>query len=301
MLDNPVRHLALWRFMCVVALLIFLAAVTTAALLIRQKRYRLLWAAIPMMCIAYFMEQCFVMAVLGYVHSSATAGLMNIVVSLPDFLLLALCAVLAFAQALLMQSIRLYEKNRITTMSVKEAMDSLPVGVLCYAPGIRVLLVNHAMQDFCRKITGAELEDGETFCRFLQSGDFLPGCSRVMAGGEPLIVLPDQTAWKISERNVPYEKHTVRMVLVSEITEVYRKTLELQKMQQRVEKLGQRLQKVNREIVALTAEREILNARVRIHDEMGSELLAIKRFLLNGGTAGTPDLRYGRTAAERVA
>lgn len=283
-LDNPVNHSALWRLMCIFALFVFLAAITSTALLIRQKRYRLLWAALPMVFIAYFMEQCFVMAILGYAYSRIAAGLLNSIVSLPDWLLFTFCAAFAFAQVLLMHSIRLYEKKRITTMSVKEAMDSLPVGVLCYAPGIRVLLVNHAMQDFCRKITGTVLEDGETFCRSLQGGELLPECSRVTVGGESVIVLPDSTAWKISESDVPYENHTVRMVLASEITQVYHKTQELQEIQQRVEKLGQRLQKVNREIVALTAEREILNARVRIHDEMGSNLLAIRRFLLNGGT-----------------
>lgn len=283
-LDNPVQHLALRRFMCIFALLIFLAAVTAAALLIRQKRYRLLWAALPMVFIAYFMEQCFVMSILGYAYSQTAARLLNIVASLPDLMLFAFLAALALTQALLMRSIRHYEKSRITTMSVKAAMDSLPSGILCYAPGIRVLLVNRAMQAFCRKITGAELEDGETFCRSLRDGELLPGCSRVMVGGKPVIVLPDSTAWKISENDIPYEKHTVRMVLASNITEVYLKTQELREMQRRLEKLGQRLQKVNREIVALTAERERLNAKVRIHDEMGSNLLAIKRFLLNGGT-----------------
>ncbi len=283
-LDNPIHDTALWRFMCIFAFFIFLAAVTTTALLIRQKRHRWLWAAMPTIFIAYFMEQCFVMSILGYAYSRTASGILNSFVSLPDWVLLSFCTVLAFAQAILMQNIRLYEKNRITTMSVKEAIDSLPTGILCYAPGIRVLLVNHAMQDLCRKITGTELEDGETFYQSLQDGGLLPECSRVTVGGEPVIVLPNNTAWKISESDIPYEKHTVRMVLASDITEVYRKTQELQEMQRRVEKLGQRLQKVNREIVALTAEREILNAKVKIHDEMGSNLLAIKRFLLNGGT-----------------
>ena len=48
--------------------------------------------------------------------------------------------------------------------------------------------------------------------------------------------------------------------------------------------LGERLAKVNREIVDLTAEREMLNAKIRIHDEMGKNLLIVKHFILNGGT-----------------
>ena len=34
----------------------------------------------------------------------------------------------------------------------------------------------------------------------------------------------------------------------------------------------------------MTAERELLAARVRLHDEMGADLLAIRRYIENGGT-----------------
>ena len=99
-----------------------------------------------------------------------------------------------------------------------------------------------------------------------------------------MIVLPDGEARKLDESEIPYEKHTVRMLLAFNITEAYRKTRELTKMREKVEHLGVQLQKVNREIVALTAEREVLNAKVKIHDELGSDLLAVKRYLVNGGT-----------------
>lgn len=224
------------------------------------------------------------MAVMGYTYSQTAARIVSGFSSLPDWLLLTVCFAVAALEVLLMRNIHLYDKNRITTMSVKEATDSLPAGLLCYAPGARVLLVNHVMQDFCRRITGAELTDGETFRERLLNGELLPECKRLFVGGEPVIVLPDGTARKISEGEIPYEKHTVRMILAANITEAYRKMQELQQMQEKVEKLGKRLQKVNREIVALTAEREILNAKVKIHDEQGSNLPSIKRFLLNGGT-----------------
>lgn len=76
----------------------------------------------------------------------------------------------------------------------------------------------------------------------------------------------------------------MQTLIVSDITDTYRKTLELRRMQEKVSDLNIRLVKVNREIVELTVEQEILAAKVKIHDELGSNLLAIKRFLLSGGT-----------------
>lgn len=282
--NNPAYEAALLRTMCVFSLLLFFVAVMTVALLLRQKRYRWLWLALPTLFLSYFMEQFFDMFLSGSVYSAAATRIVGGVASLPDWLLMTVCFVAAIAEVLLMRNIHFYEKNRITPMSVKEALDSLPAGILCYAPEARVLLVNRAMQDFCRRTTGEELIDGETFRERLLSGELLPEYKRLFVGDEPVIVLPDGTARKISEGEIPYEKHTVRMLLAANITEAYRKTQELQQMQEKVAKLGKRLQKVNRDIVALTTEREILNAKVKIHDELGSNLLAIKRYLVNGGT-----------------
>lgn len=55
-LDTPLYNLPLYRAMCIFALLLFFAAVVIAALLLRQKRYRWLWLALPMLCLSYFME-----------------------------------------------------------------------------------------------------------------------------------------------------------------------------------------------------------------------------------------------------
>lgn len=282
--NSPVYEAALGRFMCIFALLLFLASVMLVALFIRQKRYRWLWLALPLLYLSYFMEQCFDMHVTGLIYSDVADRIVDGFASVPDWIWLTVCFASAVVEVLLLRNIHLCEKNRITTMSVKAAVDSLPTGILCYAPGAQTLLVNYVMQDFCRRITGAELEDGQTFNKILNDGSLLTPCKRIFIGSDQVIVLPDGTAWKISEGDVPYEGYAVRRILVSDITEVYCKTHELQHAQEKVAKLGKKLQKVNQEIVALTAEREVLNAKVKIHDELGSNLLAIKRFLVNGGT-----------------
>lgn len=274
----------LWQALCVFCLFLFLTAAALTALTVKQKKYQNLWACVPLLCLSYFAEQCFDCRVSGAVFSDGAARLIDGLFSLPCGMLLLLCLLLATAEALMLRGIRRYERAEITPMSVKEAMDSLPAGILCYAPEAKVLLANYSMRDFCRRVSGDELEDGESFAEKLREGTLLPGCRRVAVGDEQLLVLPDGTAWKLSEADAVYEGHPVRMLFSSDVSEEYGKMLELQSMQKKVEELGERLQKVNREIVELTSEREILNAKVRIHDEFGSNLLAIRRFLTNGGT-----------------
>ena len=268
----------------ILVLLEFFASVTVLALLCRQRRFRWLWLVAPMIIFSYFTAQALSMYRYGSVHAEWAGEIIRHFATIPEWLLIGLSLAVALLDVLLMQNIYLYEKKQITTMSVKEAVDSLPSGILCYAPGTRTLLVNRAMRDFCRSVTGEELISGEDFAKKLHGGELLPECKTELVGSEPVFVPADGRAWRIIEGDVPYEKYGVQMLLASEITEVYQKTLELKATQKKVAALGTRLHKVNREIVALTTEREILNAKIKLHDELGSNLLAIKHYIRKGGT-----------------
>lgn len=282
--NAPVLETVLWQFLCVFSLMMMLGAVALSALFVRRKRYQGLWLSIPLTVFAYFLEQCFVISLGDFVFSEWAAEIISVFVSLPDHLLILVCLFLAVGEAMLFRSIFRFEKSSISAMSVKEAMDSLPTGILCYAPEARVLLTNRTMQDFCRKAIGTELTDGADFVRVLHEGALLPEHKQESIGDGSVFCLADGSVWKLSEGEVLYEGHTVQVAFLSEITEVYRKTEELKELEHKVEKLGSELQKVNREIVSLTSEREMLYAKVKIHDEFGSNLLSIKHFLTYGGT-----------------
>lgn len=282
--NSPASESVLLAVMCCFALLLFLTAATIIMLLIRQKRYRLLFLTVPMAIVTFFLEQFLDAYRIWDASSEIAKSLVERFSRIPDIIVIAVLLAIAVAEVLLIRSIHLREKHRITAMSVKEAMDKPPVGILCYAPGSRNLLVNYAMRDLCRKTTGAELINGEAFAARLRTGDILPECKTEKIGSEPVIVLEDGTAWSIAEQELEYEKHGVRILLAYNITKSYQKSVELTKMQAELTALGQRLNKVNQEIVALTTEREVLNAKVKMHDEMGGNLLAIKRFILNEAT-----------------
>lgn len=282
--DFPRCETALRLFMGVFSIILFFAAVTVLALLIRQKRYKLLWLGVPLLCLSYFTEQCFDMYFSGSTYSQTAAAIRAWFSFLPDWLLLSFLAAFTAIAVWLLRNIHHHEKVQITTMSVKEATDSLPIGICWYVPGGIVLLANHAMEAFCEKATGGLLQSGEELWEQLLTGKLQDGCQTLIIGGDVVTILPDGTAWNLRNETVPYEKHSVCMLLALDVTETYRKTLDLQKKQEKLKALGKRLDKVNQEIVALTTEREILNARVQMHDELGNNLLSIKRFMLHGGT-----------------
>ena len=268
----------------VISVLLFFGAVVVVAFLVRQKRNRELRLAVPMLVSTYICEQCFDLYLSGAAYSETAVKIREMLLSVPTVVPLLYCIAMAVLEAMLLNNIHRHKYERITGMSIKEAMDGFPDGVLCYAPKGRVMLVNQAMKEFCRQMTGDELVNGDLFTQQMMSGQIRPGCRIVTVGDENVFVLPDETVWKINLQDIPFEDSEVRMLTASEITEEYRKTEELRTMQKGLAALGERLAKVNREIVDLTAEREMLNAKIRIHDEMGKNLLIVKHFILNGGT-----------------
>jgi len=291
---NPLLDKALWAVMGLVSLFLFLGAVVLFALLLRQKRYGKLWAALPAILLSYFLFQCICTYTADVANSSAAISVVTWFASLPGWLVLLTCVLLALAEGLLFRGVGAYEKSRITPLSVKEATDSLPMGICAYLSGGQIVMMNQAIADFCLKATGNVLSDEEAFAEQLRSGSLQPGCKTVMLGETPVIVLADDTAWALSEEILSGENEKTRILRVSDITEAYQKTLALRSVQEKVSSLNQQLAKANREIVNLTAAQEVLNAKIKIHDELGSSLLSIRRYLQSGGSEEEREEIVGR-------
>ena len=271
----------LWSVMGVFSVLLFFAGFAVFILMVRQKRTAGAGAALLTILLSYGLFQ-HIGAFLRETGRAAAQTAGRFGAAIPDWLVLSVCVALTVGELLLFCSIVSHRKNRITLMSIKEATDGLPMGILCYVPNGRILLVNPAMERFGSLLTGELPTDGSLFAEKLHTGEFLPGCQVIDAPETLVIRLSDDTVWTVTEEVIPYEGVRIQAIMVSDITDDYQKTLELRRIQEKVLTLNAKLVKTNREIVALTAEQELLAAKVKIHDELGQNLLSIKRLILSG-------------------
>ncbi len=272
----------LWSVTGIFSLLLFFTGVTVFALMLRQKRAAGAAAALCAVFLSYGLFQ-YIGAFLGQAVYARTAEPFE--PAIPERAIMFVCLALAIGETLLFRSISAHRKKRITLMSIKEATDGLPLGVLCYAPNGRILLVNPAMERFCKKLTGEPPTDGAGFAKKLHTGEFLRGCKMIDAPEAFVICLSDDTAWTVTEEIIPYENIAIRAIMVSDITDAYRKTQQLRQVREKVLEQSAKLAKTNREIVSLASERELLAAKIKIHDELGQNLLLIKRMIFNGYTS----------------
>ena len=110
------------------------------------------------------------------------------------------------------------------------------------------------------------------------------------ANSRKILTLPDGTIQSFNKSVISYGSHTYNMLTASDVTEEYVRTKILDKKREAVRSLNSRLNEYNRNILSVITAREILNAKIKIHDELGAGLLQIKNYLQNGGNAEEREL-----------
>ncbi len=186
-----------------------------------------------------------------------------------------IAALLAAAAGLAYQS-RWYSMQRIEAASIKECVDSLPIAACCYWPGGLVKLVNGRMVELCYAVTGSAPLDGERLWRTLESGE--GRADYLQTGENPVVRLSDGRVWSFRRRVAELGEGAIYAILAVEMTEEYAANAELTEKQKRVGDFNRRLRALNREIERMSVEKEVLAAKVSVHDDLGHALLYAKQY-----------------------
>lgn len=180
-------------------------------------------------------------------------------------------------------------KNRkiINNNSIKEAFDNLPTGVCFFNETGIPVLCNLAMYRFSFAVCGKDLQ----FVTDLESclaDDFKP-IDDVEKDGK-VFLLKDGSAWRLEKRSFTYKNCNVyTQFIATDVTDLNKNRIELQQENEQLHKVHSDLQRLSANVVAVTREEEILNAKMRVHDEMGRCLVAAQKYLKEDSTENIPD------------
>ena len=210
--------------------------------------------------------------------------------SLPAVLVLLLAAGLAGGAVVSLWHVLGVQKTRITTLSVKESADSLPAGLCFFWPGGFPKLINRAMDEISFAVRGKSIQNGELFWQSLSLGTPDPGADRnggeVLRGGRnPIVRLPDGRVFSLRRQELRFEGGRIHEIVADDITEEYARAEALREKQAAEEDAERRLRNMSGTIAELTAEREVLGMKIRVHDNLNRALLAVKRALVSGDPA----------------
>ena len=168
-------------------------------------------------------------------------------------------------------------RTTINNSSIKEAFDNLPTGVCFFSEDGVPVLCNLAMHRFSFAVCGRDIQhiSDLEMCR---RWDFEPQ-EGVRKDGK-LFQQKSGTVWQLEKRTFQYEGSACYTQFVAlDVTDLYQNQVELARENAALRKMQSNLRQLSANVVALTREEEVLNAKMRIHDEMGRCLTAAQQYL----------------------
>lgn len=159
-----------------------------------------------------------------------------------------------------------WRKEQFSPDTIRESINQLPTGLCFGAKNGSVLLANHVMEEISLSATGEALLDANAFWE--------------AAGKSGFLTLEDGTVWSLDRRVLPTELGDVYQITATDVTKTHALMQELKREQQHLKEVNKRLLQYGDSVAVLTREKEILSARIRVHDSLGECLLAAKRCIL---------------------
>ncbi|MBQ6453764.1 MAG: hypothetical protein IJJ14_05360, partial [Coriobacteriales bacterium] len=186
-----------------------------------------------------------------------------------------------------------------SSMSVQQSFELPSTGICFHEPNGQPLMSNNCMEQLCIKLTGEHLLDANELWetvravsrdRFIDAnGDELyqvvldePTLADVESGGST-------RAFAFTRRDFMMSGFPIFELKATDVSEQFALQRELEADNSRARDLNRRLAEYGSNVDAIIREREVLSARMAVHDEVGRNLIAAKRWLqANPAGAGTP-------------
>ena len=259
--------------------LYFAAMILTAAQLavvyrlikVRKAWHRVLPASIHFLVLFFFLT-----VLLDYSYNVMQLGIPESVnlmeaklLSLPWLLYAGLELASVAAVILNVRAFRLYRDTHLDANAIRHTVDTLPTGIVIGDEDGTVLLSNLRMTGLCRSLTGELLNDTERFWKAIERA-----CFR-----EHLFRIPDGDIWQFARSRITLEGAEYVQITASDMTELYSVTEELTEKNRHLKEVQEHIRSVAAKERDLASAREVMNARMTVHDRMGAVLLSGKYYL----------------------
>ena len=173
-----------------------------------------------------------------------------------------------------------YKYNHsLSYWSVNEAVDDVPCGV-CFSDSLgRIVLCNTKMQELCRMMTGAYLQDYDTLRKAMDNEIISKGLIRLSSDSN-VFYFPDDSVWMFQEYRLqePDCAGYLQTVAVN-VSEIYYNSEKIRANNEKLEILNHKLEEMYEKIGDKIREQETLAMKMQVHDNFGRSLLSIRRIL----------------------
>lgn len=172
--------------------------------------------------------------------------------------------------------------TRLSSVSVKEAIDTLHTGLLFFRQSGEPLLCNRRMDALARQLTGQPLCSGLEFQRHLENGELQGGCIRETLGDQQVFRLSDASVWSITAYTIPVGRRACVLLTADDVTARWDAVKHLTRQNEALEQRGRELRHTIEHLQAICEAEEIARSKGRVHDLLGQRISLLLRALRDG-------------------
>lgn len=204
------------------------------------------------------------------------------------YILLLLMTAISFALAVWVLIRQTRGRRTLNRASIKEAFDELPTGVCFFSEEGLPVLCNLAMQRFSFAVCGRDVQFVTDLEELLQPG-FVP--AEAVSRDGAAFTLADGKVIQLEKRKLSYENGEQYIQFVAtDITKLHQSRVELTAENEQLRKVQEELKRLSASVVTVTREEEIMNTKMRVHDDMGRCLMAAQKCLKEQGSDMPTDM-----------
>ncbi|MDO5027670.1 MAG: hypothetical protein Q4E36_00260 [Bacillota bacterium] len=194
------------------------------------------------------------------------------------FVFVGLVIFIVFFDLFLWVRLRAVSKWSFTDLSIKECMDTLPVGLAFSDRQGRPYLVNYKVDEVSRMIFGRNLLNTLDFFDRAMEARFLENV-RVLSRADKLVfILCGQVVWQI--KNVDHGDFLE--TIVSDLSEEYRLVNEIKENNKKSQALNNKLKAYRENLDSFIRDKELLAAKRKIHDDFSRSLILFRIYMEDG-------------------
>ena len=179
---------------------------------------------------------------------------------------------------------RRYRDTHLTVDAIRETIDLLPTALMVSGSDGTVLLSNLKMNELCREVTGEMLSDAGRFGHSIEKAaaektHVAETSFNRQSAKSCLVHTPSGETWQFTKSTISLDGKEYDQLTAADMTAQYQITQELSQKNRHLKEVQDRMKTVAAQERSLLAAREVMNARVTVHNRMGGVLLSGKYYL----------------------
>ena len=262
----------------VASIIVVLMAVLIVQIFVKWYRARRAWSAFinAAFFFAGFLEYRICLEI---IRDNEMPPYINKFLALPmDYFFLIPAVMAMYCVISLVVEIRL-ARTSISRSSIFNAVNEVDCGMIYFDKTGRIILTNRKMAALSKRIFKYYPYNGNKFWEDIISFEKNEVCKRIDFTQSPAFLFKDGTVWSFNRGLIKDTDCNYNEILAKDVTVLYKQTLNAEKENKRLSTLQKSLGRVLRSISETGNEEELLNYKIRIHDELGNAILRTRKAL----------------------